>query len=381
MHLTLHLTTSCNLNCSYCYSPPATGGMEMTREIIDQSLTFAIREFDTNIGVIFFGGEPLLRKDLIEYAIVKCKSMEQEEHHRFNFHFKTTTNGVLLDKDFLEFSRVAGLNIGLSIDGTQQAHDVNRKFRNGEGSFQHLDKSIDRLLQLQPCANAMMVVTPENVQWYAASVNYLVTRGFRYIIASLNYDGKWENSHLKVLEKQYKKIAVLYKKWTLAEKKFYFSPFEMKFANHIRGNEDDCYSCQLSKRQISIAPDGRIYPCVQFVKDGISNTGYSIGNIFDGFDSNRETLFSRSVEEKEACSACALKKRCYNTCSCLNWQTTGYINTVSPLLCETEQMLIPIVDRLGEELFKRRSPMFIQKQYNIAYPLLSMLEDEQNFVN
>jgi uncharacterized protein len=39
-------------------------------------------------------------------------------------------------------------------------------------------------------------------------------------------------------------------------------------------------------------------------------------------------------------------------------------------------MLVPIVDELGEKLYKAKAAMFIQKQYNTVYPLLSMLEDD-----
>jgi uncharacterized protein len=376
MHITLHLTTACNLNCRYCYSPPPAGGFDMTREIIDKSIEFASREFEPDTGIIFFGGEPLLRKDLIKYAMGKCRTIEQNKAYKSHFHFKVTTNGLLMDEDFLNFGLENGLNFGVSIDGLPKAHDLNRIARNGQGSFGMLDKNIDNLLRLQPYANALMVVSPENVNYYAQSVEYLINRGFKYIIASLNYAGTWQEKHVTELKKQYIKLSRLYKKWTAEQRKFYFSPFEMKFATHIRGNLDKCYSCQLSKRQISIGPDGLIYPCVQFVKDGVSNREYSIGDIWNGFSPHREDLFKQSIEEKTGCKNCALNDRCYNTCSCLNWQTTGSITTVSPLLCETEKLLISIVDKLGEDLFNSRSSMFIQKHYNIAYPLLSMLEDE-----
>jgi len=38
-------------------------------------------------------------------------------------------------------------------------------------------------------------------------------------------------------------------------------------------------------------------------------------------------------------------------------------------------MLIPIADRAAEILYKKRNPLFIQKHYNAAYPLLSLFED------
>lgn len=376
MHVTLHITTNCNLNCKYCYSPPPGCGTEMTTDVIDKAIDFSMKEFDKNIGIIFFGGEPLLRKDLIEYAIDRCKRLEKEADYKMHFHFKMTTNGTLLDDEFLKYSEKVGLNIGLSIDGNSEAHNMNRVFRHGGGSFEVIEKNLNDLIKYQPYANSLMVITPENVNIYAKSVEYLIERGFKYIIASMNYAGEWTDEHLEELERQYLILSDLYIKWTLEERKFYFSPFEMKLANYIRGNEDECYTCQLSKRQISIAPDGKIYPCVQFVKDGISNTEFSIGDVWQGFDSRREHLFAESIAPKSDCKECALKDRCYNTCSCLNWQTTGFINTVSPLLCASEQILIPIVDKLGEELYKRKAPMFIQKQYNTAYPLLSLMEDE-----
>ena len=376
MHVTLHLTTACNFQCSYCYAHPTTQGIEMTEEIVDKSIEFATKIGGTNIGIIFFGGEPLLRKDLIRYAVEKCKELEIKNKHQAHYHFKITTNGYLLDEDFLSFSQFAKINIGLSLDGTREAHDANRRQTNSKGTFDHIEPKLDLLLKKQPYTKIFQVVNPNNVEFYAESVQFFIDKGFKYIISSLNYEGDWTDKKLKELENQYKKLAKLYKKWTLEERKFYFSPFEMKFATHIRGNEDNCYGCKLSERQISIAPDGLIYPCVQFVKDGASNKTYSIGNVWNGFNEKRTELLNESLTEKETCRECAIKTRCYNTCSCLNYQTTGTINAVSPLLCTTEKMLVPVVDKLGAELYKAKAAMFIQKQYNTVYPLLSMLEDD-----
>jgi hypothetical protein len=62
-------------------------------------------------------------------------------------------------------------------------------------------------------------------------------------------------------------------------------------------------------------------------------------------------------------------------CGCLNWQTTGSVNAISPTLCRHEQMLMPIADRLGRELYRQRNPYFLHKHYNAASPVLSMIED------
>ena len=38
-------------------------------------------------------------------------------------------------------------------------------------------------------------------------------------------------------------------------------------------------------------------------------------------------------------------------------------------------MLIPIADRIGETLYRERNPLFLNKHYNPAYPMFSLLED------
>jgi len=149
-----------------------------------------------------------------------------------------------------------------------------------------------------------------------------------------------------------------------------------KLASHIRQNNFECYQCHLAQKQISVATDGRIYPCVQFVKDGISNIEYAIGSVLEGID---ESLQNRMYEESKKqdinCMECDYNARCNNKCSCLSWQLTGKLNKITPIVCETERILIPIVDRLGERLYKKGSNMFIQKHYNSVYPILSMMED------
>jgi hypothetical protein len=59
----------------------------------------------------------------------------------------------------------------------------------------------------------------------------------------------------------------------------------------------------------------------------------------------------------------------------LNWQTTGSVTRVSPVLCRSEQMLTMVADEVGARLFAEQNPRFLQKHYDPAYPILSLLED------
>ncbi len=51
---------------------------------------------DQSVGLVFFGGEPLLKRDVIAEVVRYCRSFEGQD-----FHFKMTTNGTLLDESFL----------------------------------------------------------------------------------------------------------------------------------------------------------------------------------------------------------------------------------------------------------------------------------------
>jgi len=369
MHVTLHITTGCNMSCSYCYSPPGNRN-DMSGEIARKSIDYIAENFPTNTGIIFFGGEPLLKKNLIEETI--SYSNKKSGY----YHYKVTTNGILLDEEFLKYANSVNLQVSISIDGNEQAHNTFRRFSNGTPTFNILEEKIQLLLKYQPYAKCLMTVSPETVSCYSDSIEYLLKCGFKYIIVSLNYAGKWTDSSLNQLKRQYKKIAVLYEKRIMKEEKFYFSPFEMKLASHIRKNNFECFQCHLAQKQISISHNGKIYPCVQFVKDGISNTEYSIGSVVDGIDIHlQEQMYADSKKQDMTCIECDYNPRCNNKCSCLSWQLTGELNKVTPVICETERILIPIVDNLGERLYKKGSNMFIQKHYNAVYPILSMIED------
>jgi uncharacterized protein len=377
MHLTLHLTARCNLNCRYCYAAPHQGE-EMNLETARRAITIGIRDnqrrnSDQNLGVIFFGGEPLLKRELIYEIVRYCRGLESGAGP--SFYFKITTNGLLLDEAFLTDPETAPIFVAISHDGIQRAHDAHRVDSAGRGSFNQLTPIIPLLLKHKPYAPVLMVITPDTLPYYAESIDYLFHQGFHYLICSLDYGAEWNETSVKELRRQYEKLADWYYEKTRQEKKFYFSPFEVKIASHVFPGSCKRDRCELGLRQISVAPNGRLYPCVQFAKDGGDGT-YAIGDVNRGIDEEaRQRLYNRNSEEKKICAACAIRERCNHFCGCLNKQATGSIDQVSPMLCAHERTILPIVDRLAARLYQKRDPLFIQKHYNELFPLLSLVED------
>ncbi len=373
MHLTLHLTGRCNLRCRYCYAEQHGGDMtfETARAAVDLAVEHTRRSLlDQSVGLVFFGGEPLLKRDAIAEVVRYCRSVEGQD-----FHFKMTTNGTLLDESFLTDPDTSDVFIALSHDGVKATHDAIRVDAAGRGTFDQLDATVDLLLRHKPYTPAMMVTAPETVGHFADSVEYLYGRGFRYLICSLNYAGAWDRRSLAELRRQYQRLAQWYYRETVKEAKFYFSPFDVKIASHVHPGSCLSERCELGQKQISVAPNGRLYPCVQFVGDGTDDE-FCIGDVTRGIDeSARAKLFTRNSGEKEICADCAVRGRCNHYCGCLNKQTTGRLDTVSPVLCAHERIVLPIADKLAARLFKERNALFIQKHYNELYPVISLIED------
>lgn len=368
MHYTLHLTNECNMACSYCYVGK--------QKIVAMSVETARKAADLAglpgkpVGLVFFGGEPLLQKDLIYSTVEYCRW--KEKHSDCCFYFKVTTNGLLLDRDFMEFSKKEDIFIALSHDGVQEAHDRHRFDKRGEGTFDSLTEKIDLLLASRPYAPVLLVFNPDTAAYYCDSVKYLYERGFKYIICSMNHAANWDRNAFRLLKREYEKLSEFYYEKTLAEDKFYLSPFEVKISSQIQGDDYCKERCELGKRQISIAPDGFLYPCVQFVGDA----EFAIGHIDSGIDETvRDRLYSLNEMDKRECVGCAISSRCNNHCGCMNRQATGRIERVSPALCEHERLLLPIADRLAEKLYRKRNAMFVQKHYNDMFPVLSLIED------
>jgi len=302
MNLTLHLTNKCNLNCKYCFVKP--GAESMSRDVAFAAVRLGM-EGGTSSGLLFYGGEPLIERQLIYDVVEYTRKIHKETGHVFQY--KVTTNGTLLDEEFLKFSQDANMSVGFSHDGLAQ--DDCRRFHDGRGSFDVLAEKIPLLLKYQPYAVAMSVVDPSTVHRAAEIVAFLHGKGFRYVTLNLNYDkaAPWTKRHLAVLEGEYRKMAKMYVAWTTAEEKFYLSPFDMKILSHLKGEAYSEDRRRMNRGQPSVAPDGTVYPRSRYV----DNPVYAIGNVFTGIDPvKRDLIEGKGAELLAVCRECALRTRC-----------------------------------------------------------------------
>lgn len=367
----LCLTHRCNLRCSYCYSGPKTR-QRMDRATAFRAIDFLYESSGGACTVTFFGGEPLLEFDLIRDIV----SYGRERHGR-RVGFRMSTNGTLLTREIIAYLRENDVFFVLSVDGSREQHDRCRTFAGGRGSYDAALRHLEDVFDFNPYTLAVSVVVPETVGNVADGVQSLFARGFRYVVQTLDYSAPWEREHVEELEHQYSRLAAFYFDQLERGRKVYYSPFDERIKTWAQKPYQNGDLCDLANSQIAIAASGRVYPCVQFIgADGADDRRHSIGDVRAGFDESRRRHYvGENYADKSPCSECALDGRCATYCGCVNWRATGSLRRIPPIICEHERMLMPIVDRLANKLWKKHVPLFRRKFYEKTFAISSYIED------
>ena len=342
MNLTLHLTDNCNMDCSYCIREKCP--KDMSEDVLYKACDLAFSK-GTRAGLCFFGGEPMLKKDLIFKALDYCE--EKSKETGIPFDCKMTTNGTLLDEEFLERAKRSNMGIGLSFDG--KAQDVCRIFAGGKPTSSVVEEKARLLLKILPGSSALATIAPQAVPYYAESVKYLHDLGFKRVSFVIAYGHKvdWTDNDLDALREQLELTADYLKELFIKKDTFYMSTIGSKISDCIRG-KNPAERCHLGVRQMPVTPGGDLYPCTSFIGD----EKYLLGNVFDGINEAKVLELAKRSSVPMTCAGCDLVKRCTNSCGCANRMNTGNENEVSPLQCTYERMLIEISDKLGEELYQ-----------------------------
>lgn len=365
MNYIIHLTQCCNLKCKYCYENKEE--KEISFKNIQLLIDNEIKEKREYVVLTFYGGEPLLRKNLIYDTIDYIKSKKCKT----KFYFGMTTNGTLLDDEFIRFIEKNNfLNIAYSFDGKKETQDLNRVTVKDEGTFDIVEKNAKKLLKNHKNVVAMVVVTRNNINNLSENIEYLIDLGFKSFNLLFDYLQDWQDDDLKVIKEQYNKVADIYFNKISKEEDINISIFDEKIKTHINEGYNCNTDCNLGMKSINIGTDGNFYPCMQFV----GNEKYIIGNCEKGVDFfARKELIEQTGIENEICKKCSINKRCKHTCACKNYLTTKDINGLAPIVCELEKIIIEISDKMAEKLYKQNSKLFMQKYYNKNYDIFKQI--------
>lgn len=373
MEYIIHLTEKCNLNCTYCYEKK--NHKDISFENIKSLIDYEISQKQHYSVIVFYGGEPLLQKDIIKSTIDYINSKKSKT----KFYYGITTNGTLLDDEFIQYMKEKKFaNISYSIDGIKSTHDLNRLTVDGKGTFDIVEKNAKKLLKSLDSVIATSVITKNNLKNLSQNVEYLIEFGFKYINLLLDYSQSWQDNDLDEMRKQYGKIAEIYANKILEEYDITIPLIDEKIKTYINDKYNCNDDCEFGMKTINVGTDGNFYPCMQFV----NNKDFIIGNCKDGIDvKSRMNLIQKSKKEFELCKKCTIRTRCKHTCACRNYILTNDCNQLSPIICETEKIFIEVADKIANKLYKQNSKLFIQKYYNKDYNVLKQISNKYEKVS
>jgi MoaA/NifB/PqqE/SkfB family radical SAM enzyme len=168
------ITSSCNLHCAGCYSRcnEATTDTEPVAQLSGDEWNDIFNQAD-DLGVSFIllaGGEPLLRRDVIEHA---------SKHT--NILFPIFTNGTYMaDKYFDLFDKHRNLIPVMSIEGDENATDTRR----GPGVYNKLISNMDELKERGIIFGASVTVTKDNIKEVSSDsfIKGMSERGCKLVI-------------------------------------------------------------------------------------------------------------------------------------------------------------------------------------------------------
>lgn len=141
----IYPTLACNFRCPYCYQDHENENMSAeTAAGIVSYVRKNISKF-RELHIAWFGGEPLLKMDLIEKMSKELMDICLKRNRIYTS--AITTNGYLLNKD--TFLKLYGYNVkkfAVTIDGLAEVHDKQRFTADGKGSFERI---ISNLLDIK----------------------------------------------------------------------------------------------------------------------------------------------------------------------------------------------------------------------------------------
>ena len=216
-NITFIVTKDCQLACRYCYLVGKNEKERMSwptaKAAIDYILSHENQFREESVIWDFIGGEPFLEIDLIDKICDYLKTeMFRLNHHWFNsYRFSFSTNGINYHTDkvqqFISKNR-DHLSIGITIDGTQRKHDLNRVYKSSEkGSYIDVVKNIPLWQQQFPFDGTKVTISSPDIPYIKESVLHLYSLGIHQVNINCVFEDVWNEGDDKLFENQLMQLA------------------------------------------------------------------------------------------------------------------------------------------------------------------------------
>lgn len=161
--------STCNIDCDYCFYLPKEQllGQRRGQRMDDALLETYIRQYieghdSEQIVFSWQGGEPTMLGLRFFRQVVTLQARYKPPHQRIENNLQT--NGTLLDDEWCAFLKAHNFLVGLSIDGPRELHDMHRKGRRGEPTFDNVMRGVAALHRHGVPFNTLSVINRHNAK-------------------------------------------------------------------------------------------------------------------------------------------------------------------------------------------------------------------------
>ena len=164
----LRVSSSCNLNCNYCYvfkhqddswkNYPKFFSSSNLSLFIEKLIKYIEKTSLSRVLIVFHGGEPLLlgHEKLINYIDTIYNALAS----KVSVDFSIQSNGILLDEELANAFHKRSVSLSISIDGPAIIHDSNRKKHSGSGSHTETLRGIKIAQEYDILSGIITVINP-----------------------------------------------------------------------------------------------------------------------------------------------------------------------------------------------------------------------------
>lgn len=146
--LMVSMSDNCDLDCGYCYASKYFKKENMSKDTINKIIEkFLLSESVEKVkSIIFFGGEPLLNLEGIEYFTSKLDELVAAGKLLKLPDFGIITNGTIFSERISRLIKKYNMFITVSCDGPAEIHDQQRMYRGSKrGSHDIVSRNIKRM--------------------------------------------------------------------------------------------------------------------------------------------------------------------------------------------------------------------------------------------
>lgn len=333
-NITFIVTKDCQLACKYCYLVGKNTKERMTFDVAKQAIDYILDHEDEmreeSVVWDFIGGEPFLEIDLIDKICDYLKTeMFRRNHHWFNsYRFSFSTNGINYHTEkvqhFIKKNR-EHLSIGITIDGTERKHDLNRIWKTPEmeqgiqpkpeeerGSYKDVVRNIPLWLEQFPGGATKVTISSADIPYIKESVLHLYSLGIHEVNINCVFEDVWQEGDDMKFEEQLLTLAD-----AIIDGGYYEDYACSFFSEHIGKPLDPKLENQNwcgAGRMLSVDAAGNFYPCTRFAAYSLrSKKPIIIGNVRDGIDQNKLRPFltlDRLTQSPQECIDCEVASGC-----------------------------------------------------------------------